>query len=44
MSFLTISLRYPLQQEMKNLNYLSDHILYHLFKIISSKSLKDINQ
>ena len=29
-----ISLKYQLQHGMKNLNYLMDHILYQIFKII----------
>ena len=29
-----IALRYQLQHGMKNLNYLTDHILYQIFKII----------
>ena len=29
-----ITLRYQLQHGMKNLNYLMDHILYQIFKII----------
>ena len=32
----TINLKYQLQHEMKNLNYLMDHILYQIFKIILS--------
>ena len=30
----TINLKYQLQHGMKNLNYLMDHILYQVFKII----------
>ena len=30
----TINLKYDLQHGMKNLNYLMDHILYQIFKII----------
>ena len=29
----TINLKYQLQHEMKNLNYLMDHILYQIFNI-----------
>ena len=31
-----INLNYQFQHEMKNLNYLMDHILYQIFKIILS--------
>ena len=34
----TINLKYQLQHRMKNLNYLMDHILYQMFKIILSVS------
>ena len=34
----TINLKYQLQHGMKNLNYLMDHILYQIFKIILSIS------
>ena len=37
---ITINLKYQLQRETKNLNYLTDCILYQIFKIISSISLK----
>ena len=30
----TINLKYQLQHGMKNLNYVTDHILYQIFKII----------
>ena len=30
----TINLKFQLQREMKNLNYLIDHIVYQIFKII----------
>ena len=30
----TINLKFQLQREMKNLNYLMDHIMYQIFKII----------
>ena len=30
----TINLKFQLQREMKNLNYLMDHIVYQIFKII----------
>ena len=30
----TINLKFRLQHGMKNLNYLTDHILYHIFNII----------
>ena len=30
----TINLKYQLQHEMKNLNYLMDHILHQILKII----------
>ena len=30
----TINLKYQLQHSMKNLNYLTDHILYQIFKVI----------
>ena len=33
-----------LLREMINLNYLMDHILYHIFKIILSISLKKMKQ
>ena len=40
----TINLRYQLQSGIKNLNYLMDHIMYLIFKIISSISLRNIKQ
>ena len=30
----TINLKFQIQHKMKNLNYLMDHILYQIFKII----------
>ena len=36
----TINLNYQLQYGMKNLNYLTDPILYLIFKIILNISLK----
>ena len=33
-----ISLKYLLQHGMKNLNYIMDHILYQIFKIILNMS------
>ena len=33
-----INLKYQLQHGLKNLNYLMDHILYQVFKIILSIS------
>ena len=33
-------MKYQLQHELKNLNYLIDHILYQIFKIILNKALK----
>ena len=35
-----INLRYQLLHGMKGLNYLMDHILYHIFKIIFNISYK----
>ena len=37
----TINSKYPVQGGMKNLNYLMDHILHHIFKIILSISSKN---
>ena len=39
-----INLKYQLQREMKNLNYLMDHVLYQIFKIILSISSKNMKQ
>ena len=39
-----ITLRYQLQHGMKNLNYLMDHILYQIFKIILNTSQKNMKQ
>ena len=36
----TINLKYQLQHEIENLNYLIDHTLYQIFKIILNISLK----
>ena len=36
------NLKYPLQHEIKNVNYLIDYILYLIFKIILSTSLEII--
>ena len=36
----TINLKFQLQHGMENLNYLTDHILYQIFKIILNISLK----
>ena len=33
-SYKKINSKYQLGAEIKNLNYLMDHILYHIFKII----------
>ena len=38
------NLKYLLQYGMKNVNYLMDHILYHIFKIVLSRSLKNTKQ
>ena len=35
-----MNLKYKLQHRMKNSNYLIDHILYQIFKIILNISLK----
>ena len=40
----TINVKYQLQRGMKNLNYLMDHILYQIFKIISSLSSENTLQ
>ena len=39
---ITINFKYQLQRGMKKLNYLMDHILYQIFNIISSISLKNM--
>ena len=39
-----IILKCQLQHEAKNLNYLMDHILYQIFKIILSISSKSLRQ
>ena len=36
----TINLKYQLQDGMKSLNYLMDHILYQIFRITLNTSLK----
>ena len=36
----TINLNYQSHNKIKNMNYLIDHILYHIFKIILSIPLK----
>ena len=38
----TTNLKYYLQRGMKNLNYMMDHILYHILKIILSILSKKI--
>ena len=38
------NLKYQLQNEMRNLNYLVDHKLYQIFKIILNISKKNIRQ
>ena len=43
-SICTINLKYQLQHETKNLNYLTDQILYQIFQIILSISSKNIKQ
>ena len=40
----TINFRNPLQSGMINLNYLTNHILYQIFKIFLSISSKNMNQ
>ena len=40
----TINLKYQLQRGIMNLNCLTDHILYHIIKDISSISLKNMKQ
>ena len=37
----TINLKFQLQHGTKNLNYLMDHILYHIFNIILNIYLKN---
>ena len=39
-----IFLKYQLQHGMKNLNYLMDHILYQIFKIILNVYLKSMGK
>ena len=39
-NIITISLKYQLQSKTKNLNYLTDRILYKTFKNIPSVLLK----
>ena len=39
-----INLKYQLQHEMKNLNYLMDHILHQIFKIILNVFKKNMRQ
>ena len=39
-----IDLRYQLQHGIKNFNYLMDHILYQIFKIILNISSKNMKQ
>ena len=39
-----INLKYQLQREMINLNYLTDHILYQIFKIILIMSTKNMEK
>ena len=40
----TINLKYQIQHRMINLNYLMDHLLYQVFKIILSMSSKTMKQ
>ena len=40
----TINLKFPDQHGMQNLNYLMDHILYQIFKIILNISSKNMKQ
>lgn len=39
-----INLNYQDHHEMKNINYLIDNILYHIFKIILSIPLKNMKK
>ena len=39
-----INLKYQLQHGMENLNYLMDHILYEIFKIIFDISFKNMKK
>ena len=39
-----INLNYQLRHRMKNLNYLMDHILYQIFKIIVNIYLKSLGE
>ena len=41
---ITVNLQCEFQRGMKNLNYLTDHILNQIFKVISSISLKNMKQ
>ena len=43
-NIIAISLEYKPQRVMKHLNYLTDHILYQIFKIISRILLKNMKQ
>ena len=43
-SYITINLKYQLLRGMINLNYLMDHTLYRIFKIILSTSLNTMKQ
>ena len=38
----TINLKYQLQRGIKSLNYMMDHILYQIFKIILNTPLKKL--
>ena len=38
----TLNLKYQLEHGMNNLNYLMDHILYQIFKIILNVYLKSM--
>ena len=39
-----INLKHQLRHGMKSLNYVMDHILFQIFKIILNISLKDMRQ
>ena len=39
-----INLKYQLQHEMNNLNYMMDHILYQIFKVILNISHKNMKK
>ena len=43
-SYKNENVRCQLGHEMKNLNYLMDHIMYQIFKIILNISLKNMKQ